>query len=148
MLKKLNFPEYTFRIRSDEDKFMIFDELRKKFVRLTEEEWVRQHMVRYLLTEQQIPGSLVRVETGLSYGKLNKRMDIVVYRRDGTPFMIIECKAPHIPVRQRVLLQAGIYGKTLQPAFIGITNGITHFFWAMDYDQEKTTLLDQFPVYA
>ncbi len=148
MLKKLNFPEYQFRVSSDENKFMIFDELRKKFVRLTDEEWVRQHMVRYLIREKEIPRSLLRVESGTRYDRLSKRTDIAIYKRSGAPFMIIECKAPWIKIDQSVLYQTGIYGKSIRPDYLGITNGMIHYFWSVNYDDDKVLLLDHFPVYS
>ncbi len=146
-MKKLNFPEYEFRIGSRDDKFMIFDQLRKKFVRLTDEEWVRQHMIKYLIEARKIPGSLIRVEGGLKYDKLGKRTDIVVFRRDGKPFLIIECKSPSVKIGNEVLFQTGIYGKSLQADYLGITNGINHYFWKMDYEKGAIEQLTDFPEY-
>jgi hypothetical protein len=148
MFKKLNFPEYKFRIISAENKFMIFDELRKKFVQLTEEEWVRQHTIRYLTDEKNIPGSLIRVESGHKYEKLRKRTDILVFNRKAEPFLIIECKSPKVKIRREVLFQAGIYGRSIQPLYIGVTNGLDHYFWRIDYPMNRITNLDHFPEYS
>ena len=146
-MKKLNFPEYEFRIVSQDDKLMIFDQLRKKFVRLTPEEWVRQHMITYLIEQRNIPGSLIRVERGLKYDRLNKRTDILVYGRNGKPYLIVECKAPSIKVDKEVVFQAGIYGKSVRADYLGITNGINHFFWKMDYEKGTIEQLSDFPEY-
>ena len=146
-MKKLNFPEYEFRIESQDDKVMIFDQLRKKFVRLTAEEWVRQHMISYLIEARKIPGSLIRVEGGFKYDKMSKRTDILVYGRDGEPFLIIECKSPSVKIDEKVLFQAGIYGKSLRADYLGITNGINHFFCKMNYDKGTIEQLTDFPEY-
>lgn len=133
MMPVLNFPRYDFRIKSSESKFMIFDQLRKKYVQLTDEEWVRQHMVRYLITEKKISRSLIRCESGLMYAKRKKRTDILVYDRNGKPFMVIECKAPNINLSRDVLFQAGTYGKSIRAEYLGVTNGLQHFFWKVNY---------------
>lgn len=147
MFKKLNFPDYPFKIHAVEDKFMIFDQLRKKYVILTEEEWVRQHMISYIIQEQHIPAGLIRVESGLKYEKLKKRTDILVYDRNGLPYLVIECKSPKIVLAKDVLFQAGIYAKSLNVSFIGVTNGIHHYFWHVDFEQGKTSILSEFPAF-
>ena len=145
MLRKLNFPDYQFKIQCIENKFRIFDQVRKKFVRLTDEEWVRQHMIQFMIREQKVPASLIKVESGLKYEKLKKRTDIMVYDREGNPFLIIECKSPLVKMDDHVLCQAGVYGKSLQAIYIGITNGLQHFFWEIDYQRGETNILNHFP---
>jgi type I site-specific restriction endonuclease len=145
MFEKLNFPDYPFTIHRVENKFMIFDQLRKKYVRLTEEEWVRQHMISYIIYERKIPRGLIKIESGLRYEKLKKRTDILIYERTGLPHLMIECKSPAIKLNQEVLFQAGIYGKSLKVPFIGITNGLNHFFWRVDYEKGRTGMLEEFP---
>jgi type I site-specific restriction endonuclease len=145
MYKKLNFPDYPFKIQRIDDKLMIFDQLRKKFVRLTEEEWVRQHMISYMVRERNIPAGLIRVESGLKYEKLKKRTDILVYDRNGMPYLVIECKSPRILLASEVLFQAGIYAKSLKVSYIGVTNGLNHFFWKVNFEQGSTSILSEFP---
>jgi len=145
MFRKLNFPDYPFKIQRVENKFMIFDQLRKKYVRLTEEEWVRQHMVAYVIHERKIPQGLIKIESGLKYEKLKKRTDILIYNRTGLPFLMIECKSPSVKLDQKVLFQAGIYGKSLEVPFLGITNGLAHYFWQIDYKRGDTKILSEFP---
>src|SRR5690606_27113443 len=91
----LNLPSFEYRIKKTEEKTFIFDEIRKKFVVLTPEEWVRQHFVHYMIGHLRYPRALINVETGLAYNQLRKRSDIVLYDRTGKPWMIVECKAPH-----------------------------------------------------
>ncbi len=148
MFKKLNFPDYPFNIQRVDDKLMIFDQLRKKFIRLTEEEWVRQHMVSYLIRERKIPAGLIRIESGLKYEKLKKRTDILVYNRKGLPYLVIECKSTKIVISQEVVFQAGIYAKSLQVLYIGVTNGLNHFFWKVDHEEGKTYILSEFPEFS
>jgi hypothetical protein len=95
-MQNLNFPSYTFRFKNSENKMAIFDEIRKKFVVLTPEEWVRQHVVQYLLLEKKYPKSLINVEKLVKVNGLNKRYDIVVFQPNGEIFMLIECKAPEV----------------------------------------------------
>lgn len=147
MLKKLNFPSFEFQIKTVEDKLMIFDGLRKKFVRLTSEEWVRQHMLLYLLECKKYPRSLIKVESGLKYNKLNKRSDILTYDNKGHPFLVIECKSPEISLDEKVLHQVSIYAKSLKVKFIGVTNGLDHFFWEVNKDTGITNALRDFPEY-
>lgn len=145
MFTELNFPEYPFKIQRVEGKFKIFDQLRKKFVMLTEEEWVRQHMICYMIEEQKIPAGLIRIESGLKYEKLKKRTDILVHGRNGLPYLVVECKSPRIKLDKDVLFQAGIYSSSLKVSFIGVTNGLQHFFWHVDFEHGQTEILSEFP---
>ena len=147
MFKKLNFPDFDFQIKTVEDKLMIFDGLRKKFVRLTSEEWVRQHMLLFLLECKKYPKSLIKVESGLKYNKLNKRSDILTYDNTGQPFLVIECKSPEISLDKNVLYQVSAYAKSLEVKYIGVTNGLDHYFWELDINSENTVALRDFPEY-
>jgi len=148
MFDKLNFPDYSFNIQRVADKLMIFDQLRKKYVRLTEEEWVRQHMVSYMIRERKIPAGLIRIESGLKYEKLMKRSDILVFDRDGLPFLVIECKSAKVILSREVLYQAGIYAKSLKVSYIGITNGMKHYFWKVNLGEGTTEILSEFPEFV
>jgi type I site-specific restriction endonuclease len=126
---------------------MIFDVLRKKSVRLTPEEWVRQHLIRYLIEYRQYPKSMIRVESGLKYDKLLKRSDILVFGQDGNPWMVIECKSPDSKLDDKVIHQVAAYSRSLQVKFIGISNGLKHYCWEIDQGKQSTQSLGDFPEY-
>jgi hypothetical protein len=126
---KLNLPEYNFRVQKSEKGLRIFDPIRKKFVALTPEEWVRQNFIQYLIEEKKYPVSLIAVETGVKYNRLQKRSDITVFDRKGNVWMIIECKAPEIKISQDVFDQVATYnmsGKKMTK-FLAVTNGLKHY---------------------
>lgn len=147
MFQKLNFPEFDFRIKRYGDRSMVFDILRKKDVALTPEEWVRQHMVHYLILVKGYPRSLIKIESGLKYNKLSKRSDILIYDSIGNPYMVIECKSPETRLDNKTLHQVGTYSKALKVKYMGITNGLSHFFWSVDHEQMTSHNLSDFPDY-
>lgn len=126
-MQTLNLPAYDFRIRNSGQSTEIFDCIRRKFVTLTPEEWVRQHFVRFMNEALGYPLSLMTLEKGLVVNKLQKRTDIVVHNRQGTAWMIVECKAPQVPVSPEVLYQASAYHEKLASRYVVVTNGLTHF---------------------
>ncbi len=144
-MQKLNFPSYTFRFKNSENKVAIFDEIRKKFIILTPEEWVRQHVVRFLLEEKKYPKSLLNVEKVLTVNGLRKRYDVVVYNPDGSIFILIECKAPEIKIAQATFDQIARYNMTLKAQFLMVTNGLNHYFCQMDFENEKYVFLKELP---
>ena len=125
-MQKLNFPFYTFRFKNSENKVSIFDEIRKKFIILTPEEWVRQHVVQFLLEEKKYPKSLINVEKVLKVNGLRKRYDVVVFNPDGSIYILIECKAPQIKIAQSTFDQIARYNMTMQSQFLMVTNGLNH----------------------
>ena len=147
MIKNLNFPSFNFRIEKSNDKLMIFDVLRKKSVTLTPEEWVRQHMIRYLIEYRGYPKAMIKVESGLKYDKLQKRSDILVYDNQGNPFLVIECKSPEMKIDKKVLHQVAAYSKSLKVKYIGVSNGMNHYCWTIDQEKRTTQNLGDFPVY-
>lgn len=120
----------------------VFDPVRKKWVRFTSEEKVRQCFVLYLIQEKQIPLSHISVEKEIKVNGLCRRYDIIVFDEEGKPSMVIECKAPEVNITQEVLEQAGRYNKTLRAPVIGVTNGTTHRFFTIDFNSEKITILE------
>jgi predicted type IV restriction endonuclease len=144
-MQNLNFPSYTFRFKNSENKMAIFDEIRKKFVVLTPEEWVRQHVVQYLLLEKKYPKSLINVEKLVKVNGLNKRYDIVVFQPNGEIFLLIECKAPEVPISQQTFDQIARYNLKLNAQFLMVTNGLNHYFCQMDFENEKYVFLKEAP---
>ncbi len=129
---ELNFPKFEFRLEETEGKLSIYDSLRKKNLMLTPEEWVRQHMIAFLIQYHNYPKSLISLEKGLKYNQLQKRSDILVLDRDGKAFLLIECKAPEIQLSQKTVEQVSVYNKSIAAPFVGISNGIHHLFLSFD----------------
>ena len=144
-MKKLNLPPYDPKVKTIDDKVRIFDPLRKKYIVLTPEEWVRQHFIHFLINYHGYPGALIKVESGLDYNKRLKRSDIIIYNRQGGVFLIVECKAPDRKINWKSLEQAGVYGKSLKPQYLCITNGLQHYFWKMDYKKRKAVQIENVP---
>jgi hypothetical protein len=143
----LNLPPFEYKLKKADGKLFIFDVIRKKYTYLSPEEWVRQHFVHYIINEMKYPRSLITVEEGLSYNQRLKRSDIVIFNRQGTPWMVIECKAPTVLLSPETLFQASVYNVSLKAQYITITNGMSHLFAQVDYENSRTTWLDNLPVY-
>ena len=146
-MRQLNFSKYQFRFKNSENKVAIFDVIRKKFIVLTPEEWVRQHVVQFLLEEKNYPKSLINVEKVLKVNGLRKRYDVVVYNSDGSIFILVECKAPEIKIAQATFDQIATYNMTLNAKFLMVTNGLNHYFCQMDFENEKYKFLSELPIY-
>ncbi|MDC1325176.1 type I restriction enzyme HsdR N-terminal domain-containing protein [Ulvibacter sp.] len=144
-MQKLNFPEYQFRFKSKENKRLIFDEIRKKFIILTPEEWVRQHVIHYLVKDKKYPASHLSVEKQLKLHDTVKRYDIVVYNRDGGIELIVECKAPSIKISQDTFDQIARYNFVLRANLLMVTNGVEHYFCKMDFEAEKYEFIKELP---
>ena len=147
-MQQLNFPIYNFRLKNSENKVSIFYEIRKKFIILTPEEWVRQHVVRFLLEEKKYPKSLINVEKVLIVNGLRKRYDVVVFNPDGSIFVLVECKAPEIKTAQATFDQIARYNLALKAQFLMVTNGHNHYFCQMDFENEKYAFLKELPDYV
>ena len=146
-MQQLNFPSFSFRFKNSENKVSIFDAIRKKFIILTPEEWVRQHVVQFLMSEKNYPQSLLNVEKVVQVNGLRKRYDIVVYNSDGTIHILIECKAPEVTISQNTFDQIAQYNMTLQSNYLMVTNGLNHYFCQMDFENEKYQFLTELPNY-
>lgn len=138
---KLNFPEYSFRFKSNENKRLIFDPIRKKFIQLTPEEWVRQHTLQYLMIQKQFPSSLINVEKQLVLHGTKKRYDIVIYNPNGSIFLIVECKAPTVGITQETFDQIARYNLVTQAEYLMVTNGLDHYYCQMDYENKRYVFL-------
>ena len=144
-MQKLNFPAYSFRFKNSENKVSIFDQVRKKFILLTPEEWVRQHTVEYLVQEKKYPLSYINVEKLIKINDRNKRYDIVVFKPNGEIFLLVECKAPEISVSQTTFDQIARYNMILKADYLMVSNGLNHYFCQMDYENEKYIFLEELP---
>ena len=146
-MQQLHFPNYNFRFKNNENKVSIFDEIRKKFIILTPEEWVRQHVVQFLMLEKKYPKSLINVEKVLKINDLRKRYDVVVFNPDGSIHILVECKAPEIKISQNTFDQIARYNLTLKATYLMVTNGLNHYFCQMDFENEKYHFLQDLPEY-
>ena len=146
-MQELNFPSYAFKLKSSENKTLIFDIIRKKYVILTPEEWVRQHVVHFLLKEKSYPISLIAVEKQIKINKRVKRTDIVVYNKQGTPEILIECKAPNIKITQTTFNQIARYNLTANSNYLMVTNGLAHYICQIDKNNKTYIFLEDFPSY-
>ncbi|MDA9907821.1 type I restriction enzyme HsdR N-terminal domain-containing protein [Flavobacteriaceae bacterium] len=146
-MQKLNFSKYNFRFKSNENKTLIFDIIRKKFVILTPEEWVRQHTLHFLITEKKYPVSYINVEKQLLLNDTVKRYDIVIFKNDGDVEIIIECKAPSVTINQVSFDQIARYNLALNSNLLMVTNGLTHYFCKMDIKNKKYIFLRDLPKY-
>jgi type I site-specific restriction endonuclease len=146
-MQQLNFPTYQFRFKNSENKVAIFDEIRKKFIILTPEEWVRQNVVRFLLEEKKFPKSLINVEKVLKLNGLTKRYDVVIFNNDGSIYILVECKSTDVKITQAVFDQIARYNMSLKANYLMVTNGLNHYFCEMDFINEKYSFLENLPNY-
>ena len=142
---KLNLPAFDYKLKKADGKVWIFDGIRKKYVVLTPEEWVRQHVVQYMLNHLKYPKALIKVEASLTYNSLDKRADVVVFDREGKPWMIVECKAPDLKLTQVVAMQVATYNTSLQAPFVVITNRMLVYCFEI---QPEIKSLAELPVFS
>ena len=144
----LNLPPYSFKISNKEGKKYIFDVLRKKYVALTPEEWVRQHFVHFLLVHKGYPQALMANEVQVQLNGTKKRCDTVLYRRDLTARMIVEYKAPSVEITQAVFDQITRYNMVLKVDYLVVSNGLRHYCCRIDYARNTYYFLPDIPRYA
>lgn len=141
----LNLPNYDYRL--DATQTRIFDIIRKKYVVLTPEEWVRQHFVNYLITHLHYPATLIRVEVGVKYNQLAKRPDIIVFDREAHPLVLVECKSPKVRIDPDVFRQASVYNKVLKAPYLIATNGMEHYCSMQNYAEGTFEFVQEIPDY-
>lgn len=143
-MKKINitFSEYSFKVKKINGKPFIFDVVRKKFVALTPEEKVRQLMLHFLIHDLNFPKSLTAVEMNIMLNQMQKRCDIVVFEKSGSPFLIVECKSPKIKITQNVFDQIARYNLALKVKYLIVTNGEQHFVCEMNYTENTYCFLE------
>ena len=143
---KLNFPVFEFKLKMRDNKTFIFDILRKNFFLLTPEEWVRQHVIHFLVSTQDVSVNLIGIEKKIMINKMTKRFDLVVFNNKGNPKLLIECKAPSIKVDKKVFDQTAIYNKQLNSEFLMITNGLSHLYFKCNNNSKSYTFIKDFPL--
>jgi hypothetical protein len=146
-MQQLNLPSFDYKIREIDGKAAIFDILRKRYIVLTPEEWVRQHFIHFLITHYQYPKSLIKIESGHKYNQLQKRSDIIVYDRYGKVFLLVECKSADIAISQKVFEQAALYNQSLNARHLAVTNGLNHFVCSVDYENKDYKFLKDIPLF-
>lgn len=146
-MKKLNLPPFEYKIKRDKESTKIFDIIRKKYMVLTPEEWVRQHFIHYLIEHLSYSRSLISIETGLKYNQLRKRCDIIVYDKTGAPFLLVECKSADTSISKNALFQVATYNKTIQSKYMVITNGMSFICAKTEADTDKMKWLDIIPAF-
>ena len=143
----LNLPKFSVKVTEKAGKLSIWDPVRRKFVALTPEEWVRQHFVNYLVTEKSYPQELLANEVAVKLNGTSKRCDTVAYNRFLAPLMIIEYKAPHIEITSAVFDQIVRYNMVLHVKYLTVSNGIRHFCCKIDYEKQTYAFLEDIPEY-
>jgi hypothetical protein len=144
-METLNLPTYSFSVKSDEGRSYIFDPIRKKYVLLTPEEWVRQHFLQFLIQDKGFPASLVAVEKEFSFNRMKKRTDILAHNNRGEPVMLVECKSPSVPVTENVFNQIGLYNLAYKVPWLVVTNGMKHYCCRFDMGEGKYLFVDRIP---
>ena len=146
-MQKLNFNAYKFRFKNTENKISIFDEIRKKFVICTPEEWVRQHIIQFLIQEKHYPKYLIAVEKEFTVNDLKKRFDILVFNANAQPLLLVECKAPNISISQTTFDQIARYNLAIKAPLLMLSNGFQHYYSLMDFESERYDFLSELPNY-
>ncbi|HZL11836.1 MAG TPA: type I restriction enzyme HsdR N-terminal domain-containing protein [Prolixibacteraceae bacterium] len=147
-MQKLNLPEYSFRIKTTDGKTYIFDSLRKKYVRLTPEEWVRQNFVQFLISEKKYSSSLIAVEAGVKVNNNPQRADLVVFDRFGNPALVAEFKAPEVKISQQAFDQIVRYNMQLKVNLLIVSNGLEHYCCRINYAENTYAFLPDIPDFS
>jgi type I site-specific restriction-modification system R (restriction) subunit len=147
-MQNLNLPEYAFRTKKEEGKTLIFDSIRKKFVVLTPEEWVRQNFIQFLMQEKKYPETLMAVEKQIKVNGKQRRFDLLTYLRNGQPLLIAEFKAPSVKITQDAFDQVVRYNMVLRVERIVVSNGLQHFACEIDYGKNSYTYLPEIPEFS
>ena len=147
-MQPLNLPESPLKTRVNKDgKTEVFDVIRKKYVALQPEEWVRQQFIGFLIEHKNYPASLIAIEKGLKINQLQKRFDAVVFDRNGSPLVLIEFKAPNVKLSEKTFSQVAAYNLKMKVKYLIISNGLTHYCCRMDYKNNSFQFLKDIPDY-
>ncbi|MDA9325294.1 type I restriction enzyme HsdR N-terminal domain-containing protein [Flavobacteriales bacterium] len=145
MQEKLNLPKFNFKNRLVDNTIQIFDEVRKGYFKLTPEEWVRQHVINYLVVYKNYPIGLMQVEKLIKYNNLNTRADLIVNDRDFNPVVLVECKAPNVKIGKDAFDQIAKYNFSLKAKYLFVTNGLKHYCCSINYASGETEFLEDIP---
>ena len=148
MLQPLELPPYPFKIIDEDGRLMLFDEIRKKHILITPEEWVRQHFVQYLINQKGYPRSLIKLEGGLKLHGKAKRTDIVVFNLLGEKILLIECKAPSVKIDQKVFDQVARYNMVHKVSLLAVSNGMQHYYCRIDFGNRDYRFIEELPHYT
>jgi hypothetical protein len=146
-MDQLNLPPAALKLRSADGKTEVWDSIRRRYIILTPEEWVRQHFIHFLILDKKIPASLMAIEVSLKYNRMARRCDILVYDRQGKPLLIVECKAPEVKISQNAFQQIAMYNMTLKVPYLVVTNGMNSYVCIINHEKKKFTFLEELPEY-
>ena len=142
----LSFPNYEFRLKEINQKRFIFDEIRKKYIELTPEEWVRQNCIKFLINEKKFKKNLISIEKKIQLNNTTKRFDILIHDINGACVLLVECKAPNIKINQESFDQILRYNQVIKAEFLMVTNGIIHYYCRINNDKKNIEFLKEIPV--
>lgn len=144
----LNLPPYPFQLRKEDNKVYIFDELRKRYLLVTPEEWVRQHWIQFLINQKGYPKTLIQSEGGLKLNNLQKRTDLIVFNNLGEGVLIAEFKAPKIKINQQVFDQIARYNFIHKIPLLLVSNGLSHYYCKIDFENETYAFIEDLPNFS
>jgi len=147
VLQPLNLPPYPFKITEHNGQYSLFDELRKRTIIITPEEWVRQHFVQYLIGHKGYPKMLINLEGGLRLHGMPRRTDILVHNTNGEKILLVECKAPGVNITQQVFDQIARYNMVHKVPLLAVSNGLQHYYCRIDFEKESYQFLADMPGY-
>ncbi len=142
----LNLPPYPFQLQRRNEKVYIFDELRKKYLLVTPEEWVRQHWIQHLINQKGVSKGLIQSEGGLKLNNLQKRTDLIVFNTAGERILIAEFKAPDIKITQTVFDQIARYNFVYKIPLLLVSNGLNHYYCQVDFENEVYQFIEDLPL--
>ncbi len=148
LLVPLHLPPYPFKITDQNGQLTLFDVIRKKNIVITPEEWVRQHYVQYLINQKQYPKTLIKLEGGHKLHGMAKRSDIVVYNSAGEKILLVECKAPTVPIDQKAFDQVARYNMVHRVKLLAVTNGLQHYYCRIDFENRDYKFIEELPGYT
>ncbi len=147
-MQTLNLPAYCPKVKGSKNNLSIFDFVRKKYVKLTPEEWVRQHILHFLTEIKGYPLSLISVEKQLIINGLKRRFDVLIFDKKGQPHIIIECKAPSVTITQETFDQVARYNMVVKSTYMMVSNGLEHYFCEVDAENQRYVFLEELPCYS
>jgi hypothetical protein len=145
---ELKLPTYDTKVKKEGDKLFIFDLIRKKFVALIPEEWVRQHLLNYLIVFKKYPKGLFKIESQHHYHTMAKRTDLLIYDTEAKPWMLAECKSPDVKISASSINQISVYNKTIKAQYLLLCNGIEMYCWKADHESPQYELLKELPEFV